>query len=831
MPVNINELFNVKYNDFLSEKEWNVEKIEKILEECKNFLVDKFATNITNYDNYSNYLNDDLFNINKFAETLLKKLPIKISSDELYYFISNYFGDKIKDHIIYDEIASYFAVKRLHDITKEDYSEIINDLYNIKNTDNESSLINENLYKIVCKNKDLIQTKLNYMNDYNYDFFGIRTLERSYLMKEHKNNKIRIIERPQHMLMRVSLSLWYDNLEKAFQTYDSLSNKYFTQATPTLFNAGTPREQLSSCFLLTIDDNIEHIFDTVKNMALISKYAGGLGVNLSSVRGRGTLIKGTNGKSEGIIPLCVMLEKLGRYINQGGKRKGSIAVYLEPWHCDIEEFVELRNPIGDENLRARDLFLALWANDIFMERVKSNNMWSLMCPDECPGLVDCYGDKFRELYLKYEKEKKYKKQIRAIELWDRILTLEIKSGMPFLLFKDSANKKSNQQNLGTIKSSNLCTEIIEYTDGNTIAVCNLGSICLPMFYDYKTRKINYDNLVKVAFQITENLDRIIDINYYPTEIARKSNLENRPIGVGVQGLPDLLAMLKIDPDSTNAIQINKEIFASIYYGCLLASVKLAKEKGPYKNFTDSPFSKGQLQYDLWGFTEKDIPLNYDWISLKKDIIKYGTRNSLLTTIMPTASTAQIMGNCESIEPYQTNIFIRETLAGEYIVVNKNLIKDLIKLNLWNDNMRKRIVLNNGSIQNIDEIPKILRNVYKTAFEIKLKSIIDQSAARGIFIDQSQSLNLFLDSPNKNKLHSALFYAWEKGLKTGMYYLRSRPAFDPTNFGIDVDEINEIKSKDNINNINNTENINTKRKSGICKFKPGVKLEDCESCSG
>ncbi len=794
---------NVNINtEFYKDKIWSYSEIYNLLDESQK-----------KYPEVNNYL--DIINIQDTVNDILSKLPEKISPNNLYYYIADYFANKIKNHFIFETIASYFAVERLHKTTSDNYYDIVHDLFHSKTV----HLINEELYMTVLLNKNKIQDKLDYSRDYLFDFFAIRTLERSYLIRVHDNNKeTRILERPQHLFMRVALSLWGSNMERVFETYDNLSQKYFTHATPTLFNCGTNRQQLSSCFLLGMGDSIEGIFQTATNVGYISKWAGGIGIHLSSIRSKGSIIRGTNGKSDGIIPLCVWIEKEGRYINQGGKRNGSIAMYLEPWHADVFDFIELRQPTGDENMRARDLFLALWVPDLFMKRMLEDGVWSLMCPDKCPGLVSTHGKEFEELYIKYENEGKFVKQVKALDLWKKILECQIQSGLPYLLFKDHVNHKSNQTNLGTIRSSNLCSEVVQYSDDNEVAVCNLASICLPRFIK-EDKTYDFDKLLEISRLCTRNLNRIIDINYYPVPAAKNSNLKNRPIGIGIQGLVDVYNIFGYPFGSQEAKTLNKKIFETIYYGALLESNELAKEFGPYESFDNSPFSKGLLQYHLWGLTNKDLLMNYDWDSLIESIKVFGTRNSLLTALMPTASTSQIMGNCESFDPYHSNIFVRETLAGEFIVVNKNLMKDLIKEGIWTEKLRKKIVIENGSIQNISEIPQKYKDIYKTAFEIKLKDIIDQSADRGAFIDQSQSLNLFLGESDMDKLHSAHIHSWKRGLKTAMYYLRSRPATDPINFGVDVEEINQLKKE-----------METSEQPKICKWRPGVKLSECDVCS-
>ena len=812
--------------NFYLDKEWSLENIINILEKSFNDLIEKDSNN-------KKYLNDYFIDYHFIAKDIYSKLPKKISENQLYYYIADYFANKIKNHFIFESLASYFAVSRLHKTTDDNYYDVIYNLYHNKDKQcHDLHLVNEDIYMNVLLNKKQIQDKLDYSRDYLLDFFAIRTLERSYLLrsfyknidintKAHENDKeALILERPQHLFMRVSLALWGGNLERVFETYDNLSQKYFTHATPTLFNSGTCRQQLASCFLESIDDNIESIFKTISNTAFISKWAGGIGIHVSSIRSKGSLIRGTNGKSDGIVPLCVLFEKEARYINQGGKRNGSIAIYLEPWHADVFDFIELRQPNGDENMRARDLFLALWTPDLFMKRVEQNGVWSLMCPDQCPNLNTTHGNEFEKLYLQYEKEGRFVKQIKARDLWNKIIECQIQSGLPYMCFKDHANNKSNQKNLGTIRSSNLCAEVMEYSDYNETATCNLASICLPRFIEYdESNKPFYDfnKLVEISRLCTRNLNRIIDITYYPIESAKTSNLRHRPIGIGIQGLVDVYNIFGYPFASSEAKELNKKIFESIYYGAVLESNELSKEFGPYETFNGSPMSQGQLQYHMWGLKNEDLLMGYNWTELIENIKMYGMRNSLLTALMPTASTAQIMGNCESFEPHHSNIFVRETLAGEFIVVNKNLMKDLINEDIWSEKIRKKIVIDNGSIQNIKEIPQKYKDIYKTAFEVKLKDIIDQSADRGVFIDQSQSLNLFMGESDRNKLHSAHFHSWKRGLKTGMYYLRSRPSTDPINFGVDVEEIKELKKE-----MGPIEKV--------CKWRPGVKLSECDVCS-
>ena len=1131
----------------------------------------------------------------KLATDIYKRVTDRMTLNEMYYLIADHCASLITHHPDYNKIASRICVDRLHLCTPENYYEVVSYLYNnIDKNNNKCPLVSEKLYNIVMNNKDKIQKILNFQNDYNFDYFGIRTLERSYLCRIYnpaitdykKGEKIgQIIERPQHLIMRLALGIHGDNLDDAFETYNLVSQKYFTHATPTLFNAGTPRPQLSSCYLITISDNIEHIFQTISNTAFISKWAGGIGISLSHIRAKGSIIRGTNGNSEGVIPLCCLLDKLGKYINQGGKRNGSIACfckdtevftvndgvkkiqdvkigdlvvthrnrvkpvvqthknplgnrkiyklktengkdiyvtenhkfwssstknsslqwnsikdlknvmekkfdcyisipsatdiknvknnvidvaeyqikrtkivssnkimfkdtefvnrfwnidenfasllgvwlncgnftkrnnntsgisfdiyfkansdkngivnyiselsrkvfecnvtqcvsnkwaiinldshvvgfvfkklfqkmelpndiyswprnlvnsfikgltinsetvkentiihlpnktltnqiyhlcknnginvsfngtklnipsimsdknkiisitetnrcddfvytlgveddhsytvegliaencYIEPWHADIYDFCELRKNTGDENLRARDLFLGLWVPDLFMKRVLEGGLWSLMCPDECPGLVDVYGEEFEKLYIEYENQKKYKRQVRAIDLWYHILECQIENGMPYMLYKDHANRKSNQKNLGTIKCSNLCSEIIEYTSEDEIAVCNLASICLPTFlvnnngaYTYNFEKLGY--VVRVCVR---TLNKVIDINSYPPVETKKSNLKHRPIGIGVQGLADVFNIMEIPFGSDKARELNKQIFETMYYNALDESCELAKKTGKYESFDNSPFSQGLLQWNLWGLKKENLTMGYDWDTLIKKIKTHGTKNSLLTTIMPTASTSQIMGFSECIEPYMSNIYTRSTLAGEFSVINENLVKSLIKRNLWSDDTRKKIVAFKGSIQKIPEIPKDLKEIFKTASEVYQKDIITLSAERGPFIDQSQSLNLFIDQANFDVLTNCHLYSWECGLKTGMYYLRSRPVVDPIQFGIDIEELNQIIKENtdspttlfNMDEIEklikdyDTNNTNTV----VCKMgKRNVDIKNCDVCS-
>ncbi len=687
---------------------------------------------------------------------------------------------KTIDHPDYALLASRIAVSNLHKETKKTFSEVIEDMYHYVDpkTNQNASLIAEDVYNIIIENKDLLDSSIIYDRDFRYDYFGFKTLTRSYLMKLNGE----IAERPQQMLMRVAVGIHKKDIKSAIKTYNLMSEGWFTHATPTLFNSGTPKPQMSSCFLLTMkEDSISGIYDTLKSCAQISQSAGGIGLAMHNIRATGSYIKGTNGTSNGIVPMLRVFNDTARYVDQGGgKRKGSFAMYLEPWHADVFDFLDLKKNHGKEEQRARDLFYALWIPDLFMKRVKENGDWTLMCPHECPGLSDTHSEAFEELYTRYEAEGKGRKTIKAQDLWFKILESQIETGTPYMLYKDAANAKSNQQNLGTIKSSNLCTEIIEYTAPDEIAVCNLASIALPK-YITEENTFDHDKLFEVTYQATINLNRIIDENYYPVEEAKNSNMRHRPIGLGVQGLADAFILLGYPFESEEARALNKEVFETIYYAAMTASKDLAKEFGPYESYEGSPVSKGVFQYDMWNTTPTD---RWEWDVLKEEVKQYGVRNSLLLAPMPTASTAQILGNNECFEPYTSNIYTRRVLSGEFIIVNKHLLKDLVKEGLWNKEMRQKIMSANGSVQNIDEVPQRLKDLYKTAWEISQKAIIDQAADRGAYICQSQSLNIFMENANFGKLTSMHFYGWEKGLKTGMYYLRTKAATDAIKFTVE-----------------------------------------------
>lgn len=682
-------------------------------------------------------------------------------------------------------LAARIAVSNLHKNTTKSFSETASLLYNYidNKTGEKAPLLADDVYEIIQQNADRLNASIIYERDYHFDFFGFKTLEKSYLLKV--NGKI--VERPQHLFMRVALGIHKNDIDAAIETYNLMSEKWFIHATPTLFNSGTPKPQMSSCFLLSMkDDSIEGIYETLKNSALISQSAGGIGLNIHNIRSTGSYIKGTNGTSNGIIPMLRVFNDTARYVDQGGgKRKGAFAIYLEPWHADVFEFLDLRKNHGKEEMRARDLFLALWVCDLFMKRVEADGRWSLFCPNEAKELHTTHGAEFEALYEQYEKEGRARKTIAARDLWNAILDAQIETGNPYMLYKDAANEKSNQQNLGTIRCSNLCTEIIEYSDDKETAVCNLASISLPRFVEGK--KFNFDKLLEVTQIITKNLNKIIDNNYYPLEETRRSNFRHRPIGIGVQGLADVFMLLGLPFESEMARLLNKNIFETIYYGALVASKNLAKQSGAYETFEGSPLSKGIFQFDMWKVQPSD---RYNWDALRADIKEQGVRNSLLLAPMPTASTSQILGNNECFEPYTSNIYNRRVLSGEFVVVNKHLLKDLMSLGLWNDSMKQRIIAANGSVQNIDEMPAPLKEVYKTVWEIKQRTIIDMSADRGAFICQSQSLNLFVEQPNFAKLSSMHFYTWKKGLKTGMYYLRTKAAADAVKFTVDTDVIKQ-----------------------------------------
>ncbi|MGN6493480.1 MAG: ribonucleoside-diphosphate reductase subunit alpha [Agriterribacter sp.] len=713
------------------------------------------------------------------AKKVIEGLYDGVTTTELDNLAAETAASLTVKHPDYALLASRIAVSNLHKNTTKSFSHTMQLLHKCKDskTGKSAPLLADDVWRVIHDNAELLDSTIIYDRDYSFDYFGFKTLEKSYLLKIDG----KIAERPQHMYMRVAIGIHKDDIDSAIKTYHMMSERWFTHATPTLFNAGTPKPQMSSCFLLTMkEDSIDGIYDTLKQTAKISQSAGGIGLSIHGIRATGSYIGGTNGTSNGIIPMLRVFNDTARYVDQGGgKRKGAFAIYLEPWHADVFEFLDLRKNHGKEEMRARDLFYALWVPDLFMKRVEANEEWSLFCPHEAPGLHECWGEEFEKLYAQYEAEGRARKKVKAQDLWFAILDAQIETGTPYLLYKDSANRKSNQQNLGTIKSSNLCTEILEYTSPDEVAVCNLASLALPRFVT--NGQFDHEKLYEITYEVTKNLNKIIDYNYYPVEEAKNSNLRHRPIGLGVQGLADVFILLRFPFESDEAKKLNSEIFETIYFAAMTASKDLAKQHGAYETFKDSPVSKGIFQFDMWGV---EPSLRWDWYRLKDEVIKHGVRNSLLLAPMPTASTSQILGNNECFEPYTSNIYVRRVLSGEFVVVNKHLLKDLVELNLWSDDMKNRIIANNGSIQKIDSIPDQIKEIYKTVWEIKQRTIIDMAADRGAFICQSQSLNLFVDSPNSGKLTSMHFYAWKKGLKTGMYYLRTKAATQAVQFTVE-----------------------------------------------
>ncbi len=723
----------------------------------------------------------EIVNATTVAVKVIEGIYDGVSTTELDSLAAEISASMTTRHPDYAKLAARIAVSNLHKNTEKSFTDTMRALHTYVNpkTNLHSPLIADDVMEVIEANADRLDSNIIYDRDFGYDYFGFKTLERSYLLRI--NGKI--VERPQHMLMRVSIGIHKEDIESALKTYELMSKKFFTHATPTLFNAGTPKPQMSSCFLLTMkDDSIDGIYDTLKQCSKISQSAGGIGLSIHNVRATGSYIRGTNGTSNGIVPMLRVFNDTARYVDQGGgKRKGSFAIYLEPWHADIMDFLDLKKNHGKEEMRARDLFFALWMSDLFMERVETDGSWTLMCPNECPGLYDTYGEKFRELYEGYEAAGKGRKTIKARELWTKIVESQIETGTPYILYKDAANEKSNQKNLGTIRSSNLCTEILEYTSPDEVAVCNLASLALPMFIE--DGEFNHQLLYDVTYQVTKNLNKVIDRNYYPVPEARNSNMKHRPVGLGIQGLADAFIMLRMPFTSEEAKQLNKDVFETIYYASLCASRDEAKEHGAYETFKGSPISEGKFQFDLWNIDASELSGRWDWESLRKDVMEVGVRNSLLLAPMPTASTSQILGNNECFEPYTSNIYTRRVLSGEFVVVNKHLLLDLVELGLWDEDMKNEIIRANGSIQHIDIIPDEIKELYKTVWEMSMKDIIDMAADRGVFIDQSQSLNLFVESPNLGKLTSMHFYAWKKGLKTGMYYLRTKSATDAIKFTV------------------------------------------------
>ncbi len=755
--------------------------------------------------------------------------PVKVTMrviEGLYDGVSTYELDNLAAEIAatmtithpdFAKLAARIAISNLHKNTKKSFSSTMEDMYKYVNprTNLDSPLLSDEVYEVIMANKDVLDSSIIYNRDFNYDYFGFKTLERSYLLK--LNGKI--VERPQHMLMRVSVGIHLGDIDAALETYELMSKKYFTHATPTLFNAGTPKPQMSSCFLLTMkDDSIDGIYDTLKQTAKISQSAGGIGLSIHNVRATGSYIRGTNGTSNGIVPMLRVYNDTARYVDQGGgKRKGSFAVYLEPWHADIFSFLDLKKNHGAEEMRARDLFFAMWIPDLFMKRVQEDGSWTLMCPNECPGLCDVHSEEFEKLYLSYEAQLKGRKTIKARLLWEKILESQIETGTPYMLYKDAANRKSNQKNLGTIRSSNLCTEIMEYTSPDEVAVCNLASISLPKFVDSKG--FNHKKLYDVTKRVTRNLNRVIDRNYYPVKEAENSNMRHRPIGLGVQGLADAFILLRLPFTSEEAKKLNQEIFETMYFAAVTASMELAIEEGAYSSYEGSPMSKGEFQHNLWGIKDEELSGRWDWEDLRTQVMKNGVRNSLLMAPMPTASTSQILGNNEAFEPYTSNIYTRRVLSGEFIVVNKHLLEDLVELGLWNDNLKQEIMRANGSVQHIEGIPTEIKELYKTVWELSMKDIIDMSRHRGYFIDQSQSLNLFMEGATYPKLTSMHFYAWQSGLKTGMYYLRTKSAVDAIKFTLNNDKKAEAKP----------EAIEADEFKAMLERARNSDPEDCEMC--
>lgn len=718
----------------------------------------------------------------KISMRVIEGLYDGVTTSELDNLAAEVAATMTTTHPDYARLAARVSVSNLHKNTKKSFSETMTDLYKYVNprTGKKAPLLSDEVHKIIMDNAEKLDSTIIYNRDFGYDYFGFKTLERSYLLK--LNGKI--AERPQHMLMRVSVGIHLDDLDSAIETYELMSKKFFTHATPTLFNSGTPKPQMSSCFLLTMkEDSIDGIYDTLKQTAKISQSAGGIGLAIHNVRATGSYIAGTNGTSNGIVPMLQVFNDTARYVDQGGgKRKGSFAIYIEPWHADIFDFLDLKKNTGKEEMRARDLFYAMWMSDLFMKRVEENSTWTLMCPNECPGLCDAYGDEFEKMYIGYEEAGKGRKTIKARELWEKILESQIETGTPYMLYKDAANRKSNQKNIGTIRSSNLCTEIMEYTAPDEVAVCNLASIALPMFV--KNGEFDHKELFRVTKRVTKNLNKVIDRNYYPVIEAQNSNFRHRPVGLGIQGLADAFIMLRLPFTSDEAKKLNQEIFETIYFAAVTASMEEAKVDGTYETYKGSPISKGEFQHNMWGIKDDELSGRWDWEKLRKEVKKNGVRNSLLVAPMPTASTSQILGNNECFEPYTSNIYTRRVLSGEFIVVNKHLLEDLVKLGLWTEDLKQELMRANGSVQNIDVIPQDIKELYKTVWELSMKDIIDMARHRGYFIDQSQSLNLFMENANYSKLTSMHFYGWKSGLKTGMYYLRTKSAVDAIKFTLD-----------------------------------------------
>ena len=764
-----------------------------------------------------------LVNVIDVAKKVIEGIYDGVPTTELDNLAAETAASLATKHPDYALLASRIAISNLHKNTIKSFSETMKKLFDYVDhaSGKKTPMLADDVWQIIQEHAELLDSTIIYDRDFGFDYFGFKTLEKSYLLRI--NGKI--VERPQHMYMRVAVGIHKNDIESAIKTYHLMSERWFTHATPTLFNAGTPKPQMSSCFLLTMkEDSIDGIYDTLKQTAKISQSAGGIGLAIHNIRATGSYIGGTNGTSNGIIPMLRVYNDTARYVDQGGgKRKGAFAIYLEPWHADVFEFLDLRKNHGKEEMRARDLFYALWISDLFMQRVEANEDWSLFCPNEAPGLSECWGEAFENLYTQYEKEGRARKTVKAQELWFAILDAQIETGNPYLLYKDAANRKSNQQNLGTIKSSNLCTEIIEYTSPDEVAVCNLASLALPRFVI--DGRFDHQKLYEVTYEVTRNLNKIIDNNYYPIPEARNSNMRHRPIGLGIQGLADAFILLRLPFESELAKVLNKNIFETIYFAAMTASKDLALEQGHYESFPGSPLSKGIFQFDMWNVEPTD---RWDWKSLKKEVMETGVRNSLLVAPMPTASTSQILGNNECFEPYTSNIYSRRVLSGEFIIVNKHLLKDLVQSGLWNNDMKNRIIANNGSIQNIESIPAEIKELYKTVWEIKQRTLIDMAADRGAYICQSQSLNLFVDTPTTSKLTSMHFYGWKKGLKTGMYYLRSQAATQAVQFTIEKQGSEELQPVIPVavaENLNDVDSITTEFNGGSCSMEDG-----CVTCS-
>jgi len=809
------------------------------------FLTNNGVTKILTYADIKEYINNicqkmnaQHLNVDKLANNVYPKLKNQNTIKDVEYQITTCASEMVTDHYDYPAVAVWILINNLHSKTHDDYLKVAEQLYyNVSDHGKNCPIISTEFYQYVKNNYKQINQIIRYERDYNISIFGYRTLEKSYLKKTYTGE---IIERPQHLFMRVAIALHFrtNSFDKIAETYELLSQGYFTHATPTLFNAGTIREQLSSCFLLGIEDSMDGIGDAWKDCAIISKFSGGIGINVTNIRVDGAYIGSSQTRGAKGLKLLLVFNQIIRYADQGGKRPGSVAFFIEPWHGDIYYFLDLKKNTGAETERARDIFLGLMINDIFMQRILENGVWSLMCPASCPELLNKYGEEFTKTYLKYEAEGNYLKQVSARDLWFKIMESQIETGVPYILFKDAINYKSNQINIGVVNGSNLCCEIVEVSSASVYSVCNLASICLPKFVECHDNNLtfNYQELCRVTRIITRNLNNIIDINYYPLEKTKSSNFQNRPIGIGVQGLADVFAMFKTPFDSELARDLNKKIFETIYYGALLESMKLAKKYGPYETFKGSPLSQGKFQFDLWGLKRSELSGFWDWNALMMKIRKYGVRNSLVTTCMPTASTSQIMNNNECIEPYTENIYTRSTLAGDYYVINKHLMKDLMELDLWNEDMVDLIKYYRGSVAKIPTIPDNIKKIYRTVWEIPQKSIIDMAADRAPFIDQTQSMNIFINKPNFARLNSCLFHAWHRGLKTGMYYLRSKAASEASQFGIDMEKIKKLEKKYNIEQNSTLGSSGSQRVINVdnlpvCRYVPKHlrKSGDCLAC--